>query len=203
MATPRLNRLMRTAAVPLLAGLMLAACDGNSGGETGIYEQDLEAGTITARAPVEGGEATMLSGPAIAAPLPIAIPILPGAEVTLATHVASPEGLRIALVEMTSDQSPAEVAAFYRNATAEAGLNPALDLGGEDAVTYIAIGPDRSRITMHAARALFLEDGTRAPPPPEDEEEEGENADDAPETRSATAVQLYIIGKAEGPALGS
>ncbi|WP_379546012.1 hypothetical protein ACFCW2_09800 [Qipengyuania sp. DSG2-2] len=195
---------MRAAAVPLLAGLMLAACDGaGEGGEAGTYEEDLEARTITARAPVEGGEATMLSGPAIAAALPVDIPIMPDAEVTLATHVASPDGLRIALIELTSDRSPADVAAFYRGATGEAGLNPALDLGEEDAVTYIAIGPDRSRITVHAAKALFLEDGTRAPPPPEDEAEEDESAEAAPETRSATAVQLYIIGKAADPAPAS
>jgi len=155
---------------------------------------------VTASAPVGDDDVTMLSGPAVAAPLPVALPIMPGAQVTGATHVSSPDGLRIALVEMVSDENPAAVAAFYRAAADEAGLTSAFDMGGGEAVTFIAIGEDRERVTVHAARARVTADGARVAVLDEDGKPIVPEEDDpAPaETRDATAIQLHMIGRDPG-----
>ena len=93
MATARL-----TAAT--LAGVALAssltACNGDESAPDGSYIYDGEAGTVTARATGAGGNTTMLSGPAIASPLPVDISMMPDAEVTRATHVTAEDGLHIA-----------------------------------------------------------------------------------------------------------
>ncbi len=196
MATPRVITAFAAASI---AALFITGCDSGEPARTGTYKADPESGTITASAPVDDGDVTMQSGPAIAAPLPVDLPIMAGAEITEATHVASPTGLRIALVEMVSDESPAAVAAFYRAAADEAGLGSAFDMGSEQAVTYIAIGEGRERMTLHAARGRVAPDGSRAPALDEDGEpvaREGDGAS-AVRYRDATIIQLHIVGRVE------
>ncbi|WBY16216.1 hypothetical protein PF049_11540 [Erythrobacteraceae bacterium WH01K] len=197
MATPGLARPIALLAAGALA---LAACDGveEPAPRTGTYETDPETGEVRASAPLGDGNATMLSGPAIAAPLPVDLPVMPGAEVTQATHVSSPRGLEIALIEMVTDENPSAVAAFYRSAAGEAGLESAFDMGGSAAVTYIALGEGRERLTMHAARARVAPDGSRAPiVDAGDEGAPGNRSDGSTVTyRDATAVQLHIVGDA-------
>lgn len=192
-------RVVTASAATSIAALFMTGCDSGEAARTGTYKADPESGTITASAPVADGNVTMQSGPAISAPLPVDLPIMPGAETTEATHVASPTGLRIALVEMVSDESPAAVAAFYREAADEAGLSSAFDMGGAQAVTFIAIGEGRERMTLHAARGRVAPDGSRAPALDEDGEPVARVGDGASGVRyrDATIIQLHIVGRME------
>ena len=190
-------RVVTASAAPFIAALFLTGCDSGEPARTGTYQTDPESGAITASAPVDNGNVIMQSGPAIAAPLPVDLPIMPGAETTEATHVASPTGLRIALVEMVSDESPSAVAAFYRAAADKAGLSSAFDMAGEQAVTFIAIGEGRERMTLHAAKGRVAPDGSRAPALDEDGDpavREGGEASGV-HYRDATLIQLHIVGR--------
>lgn len=192
-------RIVRAFAATSIAALFLTGCDGDEPARTGTYQADPESGTITASAPVDSGDVTMQSGRSIAASLPVDLPIMPGANTTEATHVASPSGLRIALVEMVTDESPTAVAAFYRAAADEAGLSSAFDMGGAQAVTFIAIGEGRERMTLHAARGQVAPDGSRAPPLDEDGKPAvpEDRAASAVRYRDATIIQLHIVGRIE------
>lgn len=195
MATARL-----TAAT--LAGVALAssltACNGDEYAADGSYIYDGEAGTVTARATGAGGNTTMLSGPAIASPLPVDISMMPDAEVTRATHVTAEDGLHIALIEWITEQPTGQVAQYYRAAAAKADLSSALDLAGSNGVTFIAIGENRQRITLHAAPARIAPDGTRLPVPTEGEGANAPptNGETPPAFRDVTAAQLYLVSTA-------
>ena len=200
MAAPRLI-------LAALCALLLAACrDDGEPAPAGRYEVDAETGTVTASARVEDGEARMVSGPAIAEPLPVALPLMPGASVVEATHVTATNGMRRATIRLTSEEPTDAAMAFYRTATREAGLSHAVDLAGPDGATLVSVGPDRERATIHVALGMAdargrirRADGGDGPVPgSSDPAQEG-----APVLKETTVIVLSLVAPPEADRTGS
>ena len=194
---------MATARIVALAlcACVLTGCDAQEDeGEQrpqGTYSVDPTSRSTTASAPVSSGQATMQSGPAVAGPLPFELEILPGAQVARSTQVVGPNGSRIALISLVTDDEPADVARFYRAAAGEIGLSVEIDMEGENGSTLTAQGAGGRRLTVHAGPGRFDADGLPAG-------ETGPEADDATpdpaSVRDATGVQLFLVAGNRGGA---
>ncbi|MCR2833264.1 hypothetical protein [Parerythrobacter lacustris] len=113
-----------------VAGLTLALAACGSGDRETVEDQDGSSaeistsgsdGTQTTTIEAEGGTATIRSGPATSAELPLGFKLYPGAEV-LESATFNQNGDNGALLRFISDAKPDELVAFYRKAAEDAGI---------------------------------------------------------------------------------
>jgi len=132
--------------------LALVACGSETSGtiegedgETGEYAIDRATGEASATIETAEGTTTVRSGSNVPVDLPGGFSVYPGADVVSNTVVKQGEGSGT-LVTLSSDDSPAEVAAFYKDQAEKAGVaiqmeinsNGAQIIGGEsdDGLTF-------------------------------------------------------------------
>ena len=192
-------------AICIAASTWLVACRDEPEGEPpGRYDIDTATGSVTASARFDGGEATMRTGPFLAETLPLEMPIMPDAALFEATHVTATNGIRRALLKLSTDATPQEAVSFYRAAAADAGLSPAIDLDGPDGATLVAIGAHKERVTVHAERRFLDSVGMPvARLGPDDAWPRAQPArrpSDGATLREATVVSLSIVAPPPSPA---
>ena len=192
-------------AICIAATTFLVACRDEPEGEPrGRYDIDAETGSVTASARFDGGEATMRTGPFLGETLPVAIPVMPGAALVEATHVTATNGMRRALLKMSTDATPQEAVSFYRAAARDAGLSPAIDLDGPDGATLVAIGARKERVSVHAERRFLDSEGMpvarRGPDDAGPRAQPAQRPSDGATSREATVVSLSIVAPPPNPA---
>ncbi|MEO1729956.1 MAG: hypothetical protein AAFR64_04390 [Pseudomonadota bacterium] len=137
---------LKTIAPLALIGALGACGSESSGtfsgedGETGEYTIDRETGETSATIETAEGTATLRSGADVPVDLPAGFDVYPGATVVTNTVVNQGTGSG-ALVTMSSADSPADIAAYYKAQAVEAGVEIQMEmvtnggqiLGGESA----------------------------------------------------------------------
>ena len=126
---------MRVHLVSLLSvSLALSACSSETSGtfegedgETGEYTIDRATGEATATIETEDGTATLRSGSDVPVELPAGFTVYPGAEVITNTVVSQGAGSGM-LVTMQSDDSPEDVAGFYKDKAVKAGIDIQMEM---------------------------------------------------------------------------
>ncbi|OBX20756.1 hypothetical protein A9995_03455 [Erythrobacter sp. QSSC1-22B] len=133
--------------VPMFASLFLTACSPapeeetvaeqeSQQFETGIYEVDPETGETRAVVNNEDGTTTMRAGERVVPRLPEGFSIYPGAEIRNTIQIGRNDAAGV-MVSLASEDSPADLVAFYRRQAEAAGI--AIELHLEtDAMTMIA-----------------------------------------------------------------
>lgn len=96
-------------------------------GEEGEYTINRETGETTARIETEEGTATLRSGSDVPVDLPAGFTLYPGAEVVTNTVVQLGDGSGV-LLTMSSDDSPEEIAEFYKAQAEKAGVAIEMDM---------------------------------------------------------------------------
>lgn len=118
-----------------IVGLTLAVAACSSGDKATVEDRDGSTAVSTATAgdtqtttiEAEGGTATIRSGTATSADLPLGFELYPGAEVLTSTTFDQ-DGEKGALLTFTSDASPERLIAFYRKAAENAGIAIEMEL---------------------------------------------------------------------------
>jgi len=148
--------IMRTATLttlgPLAAALMLAGCGSETSGtiedeagETGEYTVDRETGETNATITTDDGTATLRSGKNVEVDLPAGFTAYPGSTIVTNTVVNQTQGAGSMVLFETQD-TPADIIAFYKRQAEAAGVRIELDasinggsmIGGksEDGLTF-------------------------------------------------------------------
>lgn len=158
---------MRAAIVTAALAGSLAACGGQSGtfetedGESGEYRIDGATGETSISVETEDGTATVRGGADVPVQLPDGFSIYPGAEVV--TNIVFDQGANGgSMVTLQSDDSPQEIADFYRKQAEAAGIeiqinaqiNGGAMVGGEsaDGMTFsVNATPDGDGTTAQLA----------------------------------------------------
>lgn len=138
---------MRLAGTAISASLILAACgpapeeetaadQDVQEFETGSYEVDPETGETRAVVYNEDGTTTMHAGETVVPRLPEGFSIYPGAAIRNTVQIGRDEGTGV-MVSLASEDSPADLVAFYRRQAEAAGVDIELDMQ-TGAMTMIA-----------------------------------------------------------------
>ena len=124
---------MSRIAIAAVVALSLAACGSEKSGtitgddgESVEYSIDDSEGETTATLRSKDGEATVNIGKDVKVALPDGFSIYPGAKIEMNTSFAA-EGGAGGLINMTSTDSPAEMAEFYRKQAEKAGVKVEMD----------------------------------------------------------------------------
>ena len=124
---------MSRIAIAALVALSLAACGSEKSGtiegdngERVEYSIDDSDGETSATLTSKDGEATLDIGKDVKVELPDGFTLYPGAKVEMNTSFAAAGGAG-GLINMTSADSPAKMAEFYRKQAAKAGVKIEMD----------------------------------------------------------------------------
>jgi hypothetical protein len=141
--------------------LLVAACTAEPASEeeaaaqgerkTGSYTVDGETGEINARVHTdEGTVATLRSGERVPVALPDGFSVYPGAEVLTNTRVDHGGG-EGNMLTMRSDDSPAEVTAFYRDQAEKAGIDLEVQMNAGETQMLAGRGPREQVFSLNAS----------------------------------------------------
>ncbi|MBD2841281.1 hypothetical protein [Erythrobacter rubeus] len=111
------------------AATLLSACGSETSGEfttadgeTGEYSIDNSTGETTATIETADGTATLRSGADVPVDLPDGFSLYPGASVVTNTVVNQGEGTRVVLLSFESNDSPEDIADYYKDQAEAAGI---------------------------------------------------------------------------------
>ncbi|MEM7702272.1 MAG: hypothetical protein AAF251_10085 [Pseudomonadota bacterium] len=143
--------------------LALSACSSGTiededGEQTGEYTVNQITGETSATIETEDGTTTVRSGSSVPVDLPGGFTVYPGANVISNTVVKQGEGSGT-LVTMSSNDSPGEVAAFYKDQAEKAGITIQMEMKTNGAQI---IGGESGDGLTFSIMASPTEDGTTA-----------------------------------------
>ncbi len=127
---------MRRSALIIAITVLLSACGSDASGDqaeaTGEYAIDTETGEARMTIETENGSSTVRSGENVPVELPDGFSVYPGAAVINNTNFKDAETYGSMLVMETQD-SPEDVAAFYRKQAEDAGIPIEFEMDSEGA----------------------------------------------------------------------
>ncbi len=146
----------------MLLVLLAAACQDES-----RHSVDPRTKEVRVEIPTGEGRASMRSGPGVAPRLPLGFTIAPGASIAHATDVVRGDS-KGSLVRLTTGDTPATLARFYRREAEAAGIAISYSLGGEERWTLVGEGGAGRSFSLSARREdgetraeLFVSEGLR------------------------------------------
>lgn len=150
---------MRNLALAATASLALAACGSETSGtiegedgETAEYTIDRSSGEMNATITTDEGTATVRSGTDIPVDLPDGFSLYPGATVVNNTTFAQGDAGG-SMIMFQSEDSPEEVATFYRKQAEDAGIDIEFEMNANGGRMFGGKDEDGRTVTVNASES--------------------------------------------------